>query len=308
MPAVGSPAEGNSSTGHFWGGSDDEWPDDGTTPARKSERERRRSRLMEAIGLLRRRRVLPSTHVDVCTGLLPKDRDSASELDKGANLVPDLDVNDDVALARMAAQRLADPAPQVRLAALEVLVRAPTILAEEAANVAHRLEDDAWFVRRAAVAALARLNPPAKQAIDYFLPRLGDAQEEVRTSALQRLARVELTVLQDFAGGSIARATRDGYSPARVAALSILGCMDRTTLDAHGGTRLAADRLDDPAANVRVAAVDALREWGLQAVSEYRPRIEHLAQHDAENEVRHAADRAVRSLEDELEMQPDAYV
>jgi HEAT repeat protein len=89
--------------------------------------------------------------------------------------------------ARAAVERaLADPEPNVRLAALEVLSRAPANASPPA--VASRLDDTVPAVRLAAVRLLAEAGDP--RAALPLIERLGDSDRQIQREAIGALARL----------------------------------------------------------------------------------------------------------------------
>jgi cellulose synthase operon protein C len=108
------------------------------------------------------------------------------------------------ASARAAVERaLADPEPNVRLAAIEVLSRAPAEVSPSA--VAGRLDDTVPAVRLAAVRLLAEARDP--RAALPLIERLADADRQIQREAIAALARLgdpraEPALLRVIDGGS----------------------------------------------------------------------------------------------------------
>lgn len=268
-----------------WAQSDD---DDDAEPVNKSERApaRRMLGVGQAVGLLRRPRIMPSVELTTSSAAAPAPSEDE---------VTEEMVSDPARLAALAAQRLADNEPEIRLAAIEVLSRSPK-LSEYALPISLRLDDELWYVRRAAILALTHVAPlSAHQALDYLLPRLGDPKEEVRTAALEKLGRVDdMTAVQSFAG-AMTRATYDTHWPARSAAVAVLAKMDVSALAAHDSVARVACCLTDTASGVRLAALEALSAWGADVLAPYRADIERMQQSDAVTDVRMVAER-IRDL------------
>jgi len=250
----------------------------------------RRVRIGQALLLLRRRQqVVPSATVELA---------SDPEKAHAAGTTDDELMHDPVMLSQLAGLRLGDENPDVRLAAVEVLMTSPALIKEHAHALARRLDDEAWYVRRAAISALSRLDPlPGRQAMDYFLPRFGDRCDEVRAAALQRIGRVDPAVLQDFAG-AITRATQDTFWPARVAACSALGSIAQhgtSALEAHRSIDALATCLTDPAAGVRLAAINALAAFGAASVDAHVDVLARVRANDSEStEVKMAVERCLQ--------------
>ncbi len=111
---------------------------------------------------------------------------------------------------------LADPEPNVRLAAIEVLGRAR---AESAAAVAGRLDDTVPAVRLAAVRLLAEARDP-RTALP-LIERLGDADRQIQREAIGALARLGDRRVEP----ALLRVIESGSDDLRLAAVDAVGAL-----------------------------------------------------------------------------------
>ena len=228
------------------------------------------------------------------------------ELDKAANRgAAAVDSTNVTQCAQLGASKLDHPTPEVRHAALELLMRDADVLASAAAGVLACFEDPVWFVRRAAVTAVARLLPlarasgPSSVALDALIGRLDDESSEVRIAALRALQDqndVNAPLLLDSSlrastlTSAVARATADEAWGVRAAAVRLLGSRGEQGELVHAAI---ASCCADSAAGVRAAAIDAVGMLGAGAVARHVDAARRLTL-DADGPTREAAERLLR--------------
>lgn len=167
------------------------------------------------------------------------------------------------------ARALDDPVMQVRVAAVEALRRLGPLAAGEVPALARRVRDPAPYVRVKAIQALVELRAPQSLSLALLDTALHDEEADVRTAAAYALA----DLVRSEPG------TQDS-SAARIA---------NTLL-----SKLVS-AVGDDAAEVRRAALTALQELGLHAVSALP--VVRRARSDPDPTVRRAAGFAMASLE-----------
>lgn len=222
--------------------------------------------------------------------------------------IQDVDPSDPDAVAGVAKANMMDGSADVRHTCLELLASQPAAIDAVGSLLLPCLKDSIWYVRRAAVQVVARYAEldENRRVSELVQVLAGDGAWEVRAAAIKALRMLDAGCLRRHAGAALAQAASDSEWEVRALAVGLLGTVLAAASPEEVGAPTVpieqiceaaiAPCLQDPAAGVRLAAIQALGSLGSVAVTASEGRLRLIAETDATPEVCDAAYRALHVL------------
>ena len=200
-----------------------------------------------------------------------------------------------------------DGSADVRHACLELLASQPAAIDAVGSLLLPCLKDSIWYVLRSSAGGCRYAELDENRRVSELVQVLaGDGAWEVRAAAIKALRMLDAGCLRRHAGAALAQAASDSEWEVRALAVGLLGTVLAAASPVEVGAPTVpieqiceaaiAPCLQDPAAGVRLAAIQALGSLGSVAVTASEGRLRLIAETDATPEVCDAAYRALHVL------------